>query len=44
MNVQWRKSTNESQGKPEQKFDAIFRIFKEASRNFILIFVLSKTG
>jgi hypothetical protein len=39
-----RKMTNESTGKPEQKFDAAFRItvvslFKEASKNFILIFL-----
>jgi hypothetical protein len=24
MNIQWKKSTNESKGKPEQKFDAAF--------------------
>ncbi len=44
------KSTNESKGKPEQKFDAafgtIFRIelvsaFKDASKNFILNFLMN---
>jgi hypothetical protein len=44
LNVYWRNSTNESEGKPEQIFDAaygtVFRIsvFKEASRNFTFIF------
>jgi hypothetical protein len=34
MNV-CRKSTNESEGKPEQKFDGFFGVvFKEASINF----------
>jgi hypothetical protein len=51
MNVHWRKLTDESQEKPEQKFDSAYetflelvRVFKEASRNFILIFLLNKTG
>jgi hypothetical protein len=29
MNVYWRKWTNESQGKPEQKFDAAYGTFLE---------------
>jgi len=40
------KFTNESKGKPEQKFDAAFgtilksvNVFKEASKNFNLIFL-----
>ncbi len=50
VNVHWRKSTNESKGKPEQKFCAAFRtifrirtvsVFKEAGRNFIFIFLLN---
>jgi hypothetical protein len=36
--VHWKKSTNESEGKPEQKFDAAF---KEASGDFKLIFLLN---
>jgi hypothetical protein len=43
MNLHWRKSTNESKEKTEQKFDAAFyqfselvSIFKESSRNFTL--------
>jgi hypothetical protein len=43
MNVHWRKSTNERQGKPKQKFVATFetilKIVKEASKNFIFIFI-----
>jgi hypothetical protein len=43
MNVHWRKSTNERQGKPKQKFVAafgtIFKIVKEASKKFILSFI-----
>jgi hypothetical protein len=49
MNVHWRKSTNESKGNPEQKFDAAFetifgigKCFKEANRNVILILLLNK--
>jgi hypothetical protein len=31
MNVHWKKLTNESKGKPEQKFDAAFgTIFRQA--------------
>jgi hypothetical protein len=48
MNVHSRKSTNESKGKPEQKFDATYgtilelvSVFKEASKNFTLIFLLN---
>ncbi len=51
MNVHRRKSTNESKGKPEQKFDAAYgrifriielvRVFKEACKNFILIFLFN---
>jgi hypothetical protein len=50
MNVHKKKSTNKSKGKPEQKFNAaygtIFRnstvsVFKEASKNFILIYLLN---
>jgi hypothetical protein len=43
MNVHWRNSTNESEGKPEQKFDAAYGTtksvssFKEASIFFFLI-------
>jgi hypothetical protein len=51
MNVHWRTSTNESEGKPEQKFDAaygiIFKIssvFKEAIRNFTFIFLFNNPG
>jgi hypothetical protein len=50
MNVHRKKSTNESQGKPEQKFDAAYEtickiiVFKESSRNFILVFPFNKTG
>jgi len=51
MNVHWRKSTNESLRKPEKKFDKAYgkilelvSVFKEASRNVILIFLLNKTG
>ncbi len=43
MNVHWRKSTNERQGKPKQKFVAAFEtileIVKEASKNFIFSFL-----
>jgi hypothetical protein len=48
MNVHWKKSTNESKEKPEQKSDAAFGtilelviVFKEASKSFILIFLLN---
>jgi hypothetical protein len=49
MNVHWKKLTNESKGKPEQKFDAAFgtifsesgSVFKEASKHFIFIFLLN---
>jgi hypothetical protein len=48
MNIHRRKWTNESQGKPEQKFDAAYGIFlvvfKEASINLLLILLLDKTG
>jgi hypothetical protein len=42
----WRKSLSESEGKPEQKFDAAFGknfsviIFKKGRRNFLFIFSL----
>ncbi len=49
MNV--KKSTNESKGKLEQKFDASFdkiiriiKCFKEANKNFILFFLLNWAG
>jgi hypothetical protein len=32
MNVNWKKSTNESKGKPEQKFDAAFRTIVRISK------------
>jgi hypothetical protein len=42
------KSTNESERKPEQKFDAAYgtglelvSVFKEASKNFILFYLLN---
>jgi hypothetical protein len=49
INVYWKKWTNESKGKPEQIFDAacetqvleLVRVLKEASKNFILIFLLN---
>jgi hypothetical protein len=35
MNVNWKKLTNESKGKPEQKFDAAFgTIFSESGSVF----------
>jgi hypothetical protein len=34
MNVHWRKSTYESEGKPEQKFDALFRTIYRISKCF----------
>jgi hypothetical protein len=45
--VHWRNSTNESEGTPEQKFNAaygtVFRISvsKEARRNFTFIFLFN---
>jgi hypothetical protein len=46
MNVQWKKFTSESKGKPEQNFDTAFGttfiiggVFRKASKNFILIFL-----
>jgi hypothetical protein len=46
-----KKSTNERKGKPKQKFDAAFWkilrlviVLKEASRNFIFIFLFNKAG
>jgi hypothetical protein len=50
--VHWRNSTNESEGKPEKKFDAAYSeqslelvgVFKEASRNFTFIFLFNKPG
>jgi hypothetical protein len=42
MDVHWREATNESEGKPEQKFDVAFGtifgiiLFKEASRKLSL--------
>jgi hypothetical protein len=52
MNVHWRKSTNESEGKPEQKFDVafgtvlkkVFPLFREASKKLIFNFLLNKAG
>jgi hypothetical protein len=50
MNVHWRNSTNESKGKPEQKFDAAFgtisallSVFKEQLET-LYFFLLNKTG
>jgi hypothetical protein len=47
-NVHWKKSTNESNSKKEQKLDVAFRtmlelvsVFKEPSKNFELIFLLN---
>ncbi len=34
MNVHWRKSTNESEGKPEQKFDVTFVTVFKISKSF----------
>jgi hypothetical protein len=49
LNVHYNKSTNESKGKPEQKFDAAFgttftisKVFREASKNFNLNFSITK--
>jgi hypothetical protein len=49
MNEHWRNSTNESEGMPEQKFDAayrtIFRIskcFKRSKQEFYLNFFLEQ--
>jgi len=50
MNVRWRESTNESEGKLALIFDVAFGtffgiiIFKEASRNCIITFLFNKTG
>jgi hypothetical protein len=45
----WRKSTNEREGEPKKKFDPAFgqsielrSVFKEASRNLIIIFLYNK--
>jgi hypothetical protein len=50
MNVHWGKSTNGSKGNLEQKFDVasgtnleLESVFKEASRNFVLILRSKKT-
>jgi hypothetical protein len=48
MNVQWRKSTNEREGKPEQKFDGfgtIFRnskCFKKSMQKLYIYFLLNR--
>jgi hypothetical protein len=49
MNLHWRKSTNESKEKTDQKSDVAFEqflelvsVFKKASRNFIFILVLAR--
>jgi hypothetical protein len=34
MNVHWRKLTDESKGKPEQKFDAAYETFFRISKGF----------
>jgi hypothetical protein len=46
--IHWRKSTNEREGKPEQKFNAAFgtiltikSVFKEASGNVVFIYFLN---
>jgi hypothetical protein len=52
MSVLWRKPTNESEGKTLKEIRCSFwnnlqflvSVFKEASRNFILIFLFNKTG
>ncbi len=52
MKERWRKSPNEKEGKPQQKFDVTFgtifriskRVFKEASRKFIFILLFNKAG
>jgi hypothetical protein len=49
VHVHWKKFTSENKGKPEQKYDAAFgtifsesgSVFKEASKNFIFIFLLN---
>jgi hypothetical protein len=48
MNVHWKKSTNESKGKPEQKFMRLTEqflelvsVFKEEIKNFKVIFLLN---
>jgi hypothetical protein len=47
----WRKSTNEIEGKPEQKFMRLSErslelvsVFKKASWKFLLIFLFNKAG
>jgi hypothetical protein len=49
MNVHWKKSTNESKRKPEQKFDAAFgtifgisKCFQRSKQNFTLVFLLNR--
>jgi hypothetical protein len=50
VNVHWKKLTNESKGKPEQKYDASFgtilsiTVFLKESNSFILIFLLNYAG
>jgi hypothetical protein len=51
MNVHWRNSVNESEGKPDQNLMRLtelslelLRVFKEASRNFTFIFLFNKPG
>jgi hypothetical protein len=51
LHVHLRKSTNESKGKVEQKFDAAFRTifilrkcFKRSKPNFEIIFLFCKAG
>jgi hypothetical protein len=52
MNVHWRKSTNESEEHRteilkrllEQSLELVFQsVFKEAGRNFLIIFLYNKT-
>jgi hypothetical protein len=51
MNVHWKKSTNENEGKPEQKFYAAFGIsfriskrFRRRKLNLIIIFLYKNSG
>jgi hypothetical protein len=39
-----KKSTKENKGNPEQKFDAAFGSFQEASKSLKLIFLWNKAG
>jgi hypothetical protein len=47
MNVHWKKSTNESKGKPEiccgfwNNFLELVSVFKEESKNFLFLFLLN---